>query len=79
MQREYDKLKAENEELREDNKRLEDLAFKGKDAPGGGLGVFKLPTEEELDSALNHVEKLFKKFRDKLRDLGEDEDKGIPL
>ena len=41
---------------------------------------FQLPTEEEVDSALDYVERMFKKFRDRLRNLEQEEKKpGTPL
>jgi hypothetical protein len=42
--------------------------------PGGSMGGpggsgFKLPTEAEVDDALNYIEKMVKKFKSRLKDL----------
>lgn len=66
------KLEAENKSLKERIKKLEDLAASlppldpntPNEAPGG---ITKLPTEEEVDKALDYVERMFKKFRDRIQ------------
>jgi hypothetical protein len=66
------KLEAENKALKDRLKSLEDQAASGKppsDGPSGEPpgGISKLPTEEEVDKALDYVERMFKKFRDRAK------------
>lgn len=67
------KLEVENKILKERIKALEDSLASGKppadigsptEPPGG---ITKLPTEEEVDKALDYVERIFKKFRDRVQ------------
>lgn len=79
MQREIARLVDENKELKAEIQRLEGVL--GSD---GGAGKPKprleLPSEEDVDKALGYVERMFKKFRDKLRELdGGSGGKGTPL
>ncbi len=80
---EIERLKAENGELRGAVKRLEDMAgLPG--TPGDGAGKrqsgVQLPTEEEVDKAMSYVERMLKKFRDKIKELeSPDGKKGTPL
>ena len=69
------KLEAENKALRDHIKELEASAANSKTTPGNGYptdppgGVTKLPTEEEVDKAMDYVERIFKKFRDRIQKL----------
>lgn len=79
MQREVARLVDENRDLKAEIKRLEGLL-----ELDGGAGKSKprleLPSEEDVDKALGYVERMFKKFRDKLRELdGGGSGKGTPL
>lgn len=80
MQREIARLVDENKELKAEIKRLEEML--GLD---GGPGrnakpKFELPSEEDVDKALGYLERMFKKFRDKLRELDSGSNgKGTPL
>ncbi len=77
---EIERLKAENNELKTAIKRLEDMAgvpaepgYKPKSTAG-------LPTEEELDKAMSYVQRMLKKFKDKIKELeGPDGKKGTQL
>ena len=81
MEDEGRKLRSDNERLSKENnllkdelKRLEDVVAgipgrPGKDRPGE---QFKLPSEEDVDKALDYVDRMFKKFRDKLKELDRD-------
>jgi hypothetical protein len=64
------RLEAENKQLKERIKTLEDSASQSgappQEAPGG---VTKLPTEKEVDEALDYVERMYKKFRDRIQKL----------
>lgn len=83
LQKDVERLRAENKTLKEDVKRLEEIAGFGAKPPAGKSGPasdFKLPSEEDVDKALSYVERMIKKFRDKFRDLeGGEPKKGTPL
>jgi hypothetical protein len=66
--RELDGLKAENEEMRQELARLRPLA--GKE--GEGQRTFRLPSEEEVDKALTYMQRMMRKFRDKLKEFEKD-------
>ena len=74
------KLELENQALKNRVKSLEESLETGKppvapDAtPGPPGGKMQLPSEEEVDKALDYVERMFKKFRDRLGRL----DKSVP-
>jgi hypothetical protein len=86
LQKEFDRLAAENKELRAEIKRLEEIAGLGDDKKGGPEkraerpgGGFRLPTEEDVDKVMGYVERMLKKFRDKLRELEEGDRRSAPL
>ena len=70
---EVDTLEARNKELERENKMLKDelAALDGgrrpedQERPGGGPS-FRLPSEQEVDKALDYFEGILKKFRDRL-------------
>ena len=71
LAKEIERLRAENLELRAEVKRLEETA--GLAPPAGPPGEkFQLPSEEDVDSALDYLERMVKKFRDRMRSLEED-------
>jgi hypothetical protein len=59
------RLEAENKDLKDRIKALEGNSPQAQ-APGG---VTKLPTEKEVDEALDYVERLYKKFRDRIQKI----------
>jgi hypothetical protein len=70
------KLEAENRRLKERVKALEDLAasLPPLDPPANGEapgGITKLPSEEDVDKALDYVERMFKKLRDRIQKFEE--------
>lgn len=78
---ELERLRAENAEMRATIKSLEELVLgpegeKRADKPGGGL---QLPSEQDVDKALDYVERMFKKFRDRLKQLEGGGKDGTPL
>lgn len=80
---EVERLRAENQKLKSEIRQMEDIMLGDKRADGGrkgdgpGLG-FKLPTEEELDSAMTYAQRMIRKFREKMKDIEQDQ-KGTPL
>jgi hypothetical protein len=70
------KLETENKDLKARIKALED-ALDNVATPttppdtGPPAPKTQLPTEEEVDQALDYVERIFKKFRDRLKKLDE--------
>lgn len=70
-----DAVEAENHELKSRVKALEEALKNIEESPGVGNGPpvpkSQLPTEEEVDQAFDYVERIFKKFRDRIRRLDE--------
>lgn len=69
-------LEIENKELKARVKELEDALDNIASPPAAAGGEpptpkAQLPTEEEVDQALDYVERMFKKFRDRVRRLDE--------
>jgi hypothetical protein len=63
------KLEAENRALKDRIKALEESATSGNTpkTPEAPENKMQLPTEEEVDKALDYAERMFKKFRDRLQ------------
>lgn len=75
LQKEIDRLNAENRELHAELKRLAEQQSQGREGKR-----MELPSEEDVDKALNYMERLVKKFRDKMKELeGNGSGKGTPL
>lgn len=68
-EKEIERLKAENRQLKDDVKRLEDALDQSQ---ANRKPKMTLPTEEDVDKALNYVERLIKKFHDKLKSIEQD-------
>ncbi len=89
---EVDRLKAQNEDLQKEVRRLEDTFVTGKlddDRPGGapgagnggppgGLPKLQLPSEEEVDQAVDYLESMIRKFRERFEDFGDKTDPDRP-
>jgi hypothetical protein len=67
LQPEIARLASENKALKAEVKRLEDLLAVDRQRPEAPK--FEMPSEQDVDKALNYVERMLKKFRDKLKDL----------
>lgn len=65
------RLRRENAELKAEIKRMEEhLGLRGDPAkPARKSSDFKLPTEKEVDQALDYFERMLKKFQDRLKRL----------
>ena len=76
---EVERLSAENRELRSTVKRLEDLLAlpgEGQDrrAERGGPKM-QLPSEEDVDKAMTYIQRMMRKFKEKLREMEDDKDR----
>ena len=70
------RLKAENDELKSAVKRLEEMAgMPDAQKPGAEKrqSGIQLPTEEDVDKAMSYVQRMLKKFKDKLKELEDPE------
>jgi hypothetical protein len=79
IERELDRLGAENRELSSTVRRLEEM-LAHPDAEGSDRRAEKgprlqLPSEEEVDRALGYMQRLMRKFKDKMRELDSDGDR----
>ena len=65
------RLRDENAELKSEIKRMDELLELRGDRrkSAGNLRDFKLPSEQEVDQALNYFERMLKKFQDRLKRL----------
>lgn len=65
------RLRRENVELKAEIKRMEEhLGLRGdRGKPASNRPDFKLPTEQEVDQALDYFERMLKKFQNRLKRL----------
>ena len=79
---EIERLRAENKTLKSDIRRMEDIMVgdgrSAKSPSGQPEGKFGLPSEQDVDQALSYMERMFRKFRDKMKEFDSD-NKGTPL
>lgn len=68
------KLEQENRDLKDRIKALEDSLETKVPLEGPPGGKAELPTEQEIDQALDYLERVYKKVRDRVKDL----DKPLP-
>lgn len=86
---ENERLQAEIDKLKAENRRLEDTFVGGgrnrndgrpqahledQWPPGGMPPGMKLPSEEDVDKAIDYLEGMIRKFRDRFNDFGEKTD-----
>jgi hypothetical protein len=82
LQRDIARLESENKELQDTVKQLqEQLALPdpgGDDKHARRSGPrFRIPTEEEVDRAMDSVERLMRKFRDRIRSFRESDRRSL--
>lgn len=68
-------LREEVERLRAEVQRLQEQAALGGRPGDRRERKLELPTEEEVDKALDYVESIFRKFRDRIRQFEQEERK----
>ena len=70
---EAQKLRSQNEELKAEMKRMEEMilgdAKPAPPAPPGTGPRVDLPKEEDIDRAIDELERIFKKYRERLREF----------
>lgn len=74
------KLEAENRALKDRIKVLEESATVNgaPTTPDASQNKMQLPTEEEVDKALDYAERMFKKFRDRIQKADPSQPKPAP-
>lgn len=79
---EIERLRAENLRLKAEIRQMEEIMLGDKKDEGTrrqGRGLeFKLPSEQDVDSAMDYVSRMLRKFREKMKELEADQ-KGTPL
>jgi hypothetical protein len=79
LETEMERLGAENRRLNSTVKRLEEmLALPEGDSSGRHADKgpkFQLPAEEDVDRALGYMQRLIRKFKEKMRELDNDSDR----
>ena len=82
LDREVERLRAENQRLKGEIRQMEDILLGDKRAdrqPGQAPGFeFKLPSEQDIDNAISYAQRMLRKFREKMKELDADA-KGTPL
>jgi len=82
LREDIDRLRVENRQLRDEVRRLKDLQPPGHEAkgpperPGSRL---QLPSEEDVDRAMTYLQRIFRKFREKLKEFEEEPQGGTQL
>ncbi|MEZ5842806.1 MAG: hypothetical protein R3D27_03635 [Hyphomicrobiaceae bacterium] len=73
LRQEAERLRKENTDLRAEIKRLDDMLGLGDGRPGerAPRQGFRIPTEKDVDQALDYFERMLKKFQDRLKRLEE--------
>ena len=80
---EVERLRSDNKNLKAEIRKMEDIMVGGGKAPGPGepdanrraegpAGKFGLPSERDVDQAIDYMERMFRKFRDKMKEFETD-------
>lgn len=72
LEKEIERLSTENRDLQGAIKKLEEIAGVPDAKPKAGV---QLPTEEDVDKAMSYIQRMFKKFREKLKEFEEPDGK----
>ena len=79
LETEMERLGAENRQLNSTVKRLEEMLAlpegEGGDRRADKGSKFQLPSEEDVDRALGYMQRLMRKFKEKMRELDKDSDR----
>ena len=77
---EVERLRTENQRLKGEIRQMEDIVLGDKrdTKPGGGKPEFKLPSEQDVDGAVDYVQRMLRKLRERMKDFDID-GKGTPL
>jgi hypothetical protein len=83
LNQEVERLRTENQRLKAELRQLEDIALGDRRADAGPKGdrrglEFKLPSEKDVDDAMGYVQRMLKKFREKMREV-EGDQRAAPL
>jgi hypothetical protein len=82
QQARINELETENQKLRDDVKRLEESlgigppGSDGDKAEGKNAQKFELPSEQDVDKAIDYFGRIIKKFREKIKEFEEEDRKG---
>ena len=81
LETELERLGAENRELSGTVRRLEEMLalpdVEGKNRRAEKGPGLQLPSDEEIDRALSYMQRLMRKFKDKMRELDSDSDRRL--
>ena len=81
LDKQLERLGAENRELSGTVRRLEEMLAlpdaEGKNRRAEKEPRLQLPSEEEVDRALGYMQRLMRKFKDKMRELDSDGDRRL--
>lgn len=77
---EIERLRADNQRLKAEIRQMEDTMLGDRRAETGPRNTpeLKLPSEQDIDSAMTYVQRMLRKFREKIKEF-ETDSKGTPL
>ena len=79
LNQEIERLRAENQRLKGEIRQMEDIVLGDKRDPNSASKPeFKLPSEQDVDGAVDYVQRMLRKFRERMKDFDID-GKGTPL
>ena len=79
LDQEIERLRADNQRLKAELRQMEDTMLGDKRAEAGPrIPEFKLPSEQDIDTAISYVQRMLRKFREKIKEF-ETDNKGTPL
>lgn len=76
LETEMERLGAENRQLNSTVRRLEEMLAQPETGSHADKGPkFQIPSEEDVDRALGYMQRLMRKFKEKMRELDKDSDR----